>query len=386
MKVLHVIPGLGGGGGAERSLQALAPHLCNHIELHVAFFEQREHLRAGLEAAGVVSHPLYATSRRSRLESLDTVIRVIDPDLVHTTLLEADLVGRASAVRRRVPVVSSLVNVSYERQQFEGDGFKRGARRMAIWAADVATARTVVAFHALTDHVANTMSRRLLIPRSRITVIPRGRGPAQLGERSSERRSSARSVFSIGEAPFVVAAARHERQKGLDVLLRAVPIILQKMPEARFAIGGRNGLETDSLLLLARELAIEHRIQFIGPRDDVAELMCAADVWCVPSRWEGLGGILVEAMALEVPVVASDIPPIREVAGPVPVFDLVTPGDPAALAEGIVRVLQDPVTAQRRAEAGRARFLEHFTVERTAEQTLEFFGSAISKSRLRVNR
>ncbi len=383
MRVLQVIPSLAGGGGAERSLQALAPLLASRIELHVAFFEPRDHLRYELESSGAVVHALEFGSRGAVYAGLSKLVRDLAPELIHTTLLEADIIGRAAAARRRTPVTSSLANVNYGPEQFRGESRQRSAKRLAVWAADAATARSVVSFHALTDHVADTMSRRLLIPRARITVIPRGRSSADLGRRTLERRRAARASLAVGEAPLIVATARHERQKGLDVLLRSVPAVLESLPGARFVIGGRSGLETRALHDLSRRLGIGDCVQFIGPRDDVPELMCAADVWCVPSRWEGFGGILVEAMALEVPVVASDIPPIREVAGPEPSFDLVRPDEPKALAAGIARTLQDPLGARRRAAAARQRFVDHFSIERTAEMTLEFFLSAVDRSRLR---
>lgn len=382
MRVLQVIPGLGAGGGAERSLEAIAPRLTEKVELHVVAFEDRQAIRASLERAGVVVHHHAVKSRLEALRVLDQVIRSVKPDLVHTTLIDADLVGRLAAIRRRVPVVSSLVSVNYGRQEFSSEGLKLRVRRLAVWLADAATARMVVSCHALTNHVADTMSKRLLVRRGRMQVIARGREPSVLGMRSAERGDRARRALAVGHAPLIVVAARHERPKGLDVLIQALPMVWREVPDAQVLIGGRDGLESARLRELHGQLPTPELARFIGQRDDVAELMCAADVWCVPSRWEGFCSILLEAMAVEVPVVASDLPAIREVAGNPPVFELVAPEDPAALARGIVRLLKDRARAEANAGAARQRFLDEFTVDVVAEAMNDFYVGALGRSRI----
>ena len=381
MRVLHVIPGLGDGGGAERSLQAMAPHLAAAVDLHVAYFTRRSALRPVLESSGAVVHSLGEGSRLHTLRGLEGVIRSVAPDLIHTTLIDADLVGRMAGARHGTPTVSSLVSLSYGRAQFEGSSPLTNAKRLAIWGADIATARSVIRFHALTNHVASTMSRRLRVPLSRMTVIPRGRDPESLGTRSPERRQLTRRALGVGDQPLVIAAARHERPKGLDVLIQAIPLVLKSIPEARFIVGGRDGLETPRLKQLSERLRLGESVEFIGPRSDVPDLMCAADVWCVPSRWEGFGGILLEAMALEVPVVASDLEAIREVAGPDAPFQLVAPEDPTALASGIISVLQQPDRARQRAVVGRDRFLDNFTVDQTSARTIDLYENALVSAR-----
>ena len=86
-----------------------------------------------------------------------------------------------------------------------------------------------------------------------------------------------------------MAAARHEKQKGLDVLVRASRRLCDARPDVMVLIGGRDGNESGNIHRLIDQLRLEDNVRLIGQRDDVAELMCAADVWCVPSRWEGLG-------------------------------------------------------------------------------------------------
>lgn len=380
MKVLYVIPGIGGGGGAERSLAAMVPHWTSSIDLHIVIFSERTQLREQLECAGAQVTNLGAVSRVELFRALPRLIARLQPDLVHTTLWEADIAGRVAALVDRTPVSSSVVNVHYGREQGQSSRTLR-VKIAGAQAVDALTARGVVRFHALTNHVADVMGRRLLIPRHRIEVIPRGRDERALGCRTIDRREKARHALGIGEVPLLVAAARHERQKGLDLLVRAMPRVFNALPHTRLLIGGREGSSTAQLHQLVHELHLADRIDFVGPRDDVPELMCAADAFIVPSRWEGFGSILVEAMALGVPTIATDIGPIREVAGPDPWLQLVRPEDPTNLADGIIATLTEPATANARAEKGRQRFLEGFTAERVAMRMLEFFETAVRSSR-----
>jgi glycosyltransferase involved in cell wall biosynthesis len=93
--------------------------------------------------------------------------------------------------------------------------------------------------------------------------------------------------------------------------------------------------------------------------------MCAADVLSFPSRWEGLGGTLVEAMALRLALVASDIPPVAETIGDVG-WPLVRPDDEEALADGLVSMLEQGTANDARKDAGERRFRQLFTAEAAA--------------------
>lgn len=383
MRVVYVIPGMHGGGGAERSLAATLPFLAHDIHADIVTWTGRDDLRAEVETVGATITDLGSVGRVATVRALRDFIQDVGPDIVHTTLIDADVVGRTAAAASRVPVVSSLVNVNHGL-----DVLRSGAgplsRRVQAWSADALTARLVVRFHALTDHVASVMSRRLLIPSDRIEVIPRGRDPVRLGMRSPDRRAAARAAHGVRDDQFLVcAAARHERQKGLDVLLRSIPQVVALRPDATFIVGGRHGNQTSELEALVAELGIADAVRFIGQRDDVADLMCAADAWCVPSRWEGFGGILLEAMCLQVPIVASDVPAVREVAGDPPVAALVPPGDHAALARALVAIADDATAAAASARRARQRFLDEFSVDAVSTQMVAFYERALAESRWR---
>ena len=379
LRVLQLIDSLA-PSGAERSLVSLAPHLVTEgVDVHIAYLIERGGLRADVERAGI---PLYALTgggergrRRRWLNLTADLLRDLRPDVVHTTLFEADLAGRRAAARMRVPCVSSLVNTAYGYTELSRDGLRR-SRVWAAQAADAVTARSVTKFHALTHYVASLMGRRLFLPASRIEVIPRGRDPETLGRRSAERRNSTRHQLGIPHGvPLILAVGRQEPQKGLDVLLMALPSVRSRFPNIRVLLAGREGRATRLLAGLSEAHNLAETVTFLGRRNDVPDLLAAADVLAFPSLWEGAGGTVLEAMALECPIVAARLPVVLESVD-ASMAELVSPGDTAELARGILAVLSNQGASDDRTRAARERFEQEFTIQVSAGRMANFYSSA----------
>lgn len=364
--------------GAETSLLSMAPHLGDAgIDLEVAHFGRQPGLGPKFERLGV---PVTAVqgSRAGRVRQLRQLVRSREVDLVHTTLFEADIAGRLAARWSGVPVVSSLVNVAYgptQREALELPRWKvEGAR-----ALDLITARLVSRFHAVSGVVASEMGERLRIVPDRIEVIPRGRDRKHLGVRSSDRRARVRRDLGISPTtPVIVVASRHERQKGVDVAIDAFAIVRRSRPDTRLLLAGREGNATPEVQAAIERAGARSSIDVLGLRDDVPDLLAASDVFLFPSRWEGLGSVLIEAMALEIPVVASDLPVLREIlvdddgtelAGFAPV------GASAILAERCLDALGGQRDLVARAHA---RYERVFTSDRVARRLADMYRRAVS--------
>lgn len=377
LRVLYVIDSLT-RGGAETSLAALAPGLVGRgVDLHVVALKSRPGIQDAVERTGASVTEL-SGSRRTWWRQIQTIVRQRRPDLVHTTLFEADLAGRIGARLAGTPVVSTLANDAYGPAHFAEFPNNR-IKLLAAQYADAATARLATQLHAISFHVADIMAPRLWYPRDRIHVIPRGRDPETLGRRVPERRDRTRAELGIApDVPLVLALARQERQKGLDVLIDAFPRVVRAVPAVRCMVAGQPGNATNAL---ERQLAgTDHAdaFTFLGARSDVADLLCAADLFVLPSRREGLGGALLEAMALECPVVVSDIPPLREVVdGESALF--VPADDASALAAAMVVALNDPERSRERAASAYERFLAGFTINGIVGRTIEFYRGAIAE-------
>jgi glycosyltransferase involved in cell wall biosynthesis len=362
LHVLYLIDSIAVAGGAEESLAMLAPVYRDlGITLDVAFLHDREGLQKELRSAGAELFPLAGPGGRAGwLKRTRSLIRHRRPDLVHTTLFEADLVGRVAARLAGTPVVSSLVNLSYGSEHHASPQVASWKLR-GVQFLDAATAHLTTRLHAVSTAVADTMARHLRFPRERIDVVPRGRSPGRLGSRSTARRAMARSALGVShDDVLLLAVARQEHEKGLDLLLRAMPLVREGLGEARLVVAGREGGQTEALRGLVHRHDLGKVVTFLGTRRDIPELLCAADVFVLASRREGFPGAVLEAMALEAPIVASDLPQVREAVGSDCAL-LTELGSVDGLARAILETLMEPSTARSRASRARERFLDHFT-------------------------
>jgi len=296
------------------------------------------------------------------------------PDLIHTTLFEANLIGGLAAARSGVPVLMSLVNTPYVAARLQ-DPHIHPLRLGAVRAVDAWMSRLLAwHFHAITEAVKNAAVRTLRISPARITVVERGRSALRLGARGEERRRQVRGQLGIPEDDQVlITVGRQEYQKGHRFLLQALALLQSSRPRLRLLLAGRSGYANEELIRLNSALGLKDRVWFMGHREDVPDLLAAADLFVFPSLWEGLGGAVIEAMALGLPVVASDIPALREVVEAGYNAELVPAGSPHELARAISALLDDPERAQSFGARSRQIFEARFTLDRCTERMLDLY-------------
>jgi glycosyltransferase involved in cell wall biosynthesis len=155
-----------------------------------------------------------------------------------------------------------------------------------------------------------------------------------------EQRAQVRQRLSISAASIVVCVGRLSRQKGQDLLLAAWPAVLERVPDATLVLVGSG---PDEMSLRARR---EDHVQIVGSTDDVASWYAAADVVVIPSRWEGMPFVALEAMASGRSVVGFDVAGLREA---------VTPGAGAVVPSGNIPALAAALTARLLASDAAAR-------------------------------
>lgn len=155
-------------------------------------------------------------------------------------------------------------------------------------------------------------------------------------------------------------------------LIDAAALLAPSWPDLRVAIVG-DGPLLPALRDRAAVLGIAGRVHLPGFRDDVPDLLPALDAFAFPSREEGLGSALLEAMAAGVPVVATRAGGIPEVVRDGVDGLLVPPADPPALAAALDRILRDPAAADRRAASARARVAAEFAADRMVAETLRHY-------------
>ncbi|MEW6742802.1 MAG: glycosyltransferase [Planctomycetota bacterium] len=172
--------------------------------------------------------------------------------------------------------------------------------------------------------------------------------------------------------PIVGTALRFEPQKGLVFLLRAATVVKRELPGVQFLIAG-DGPMRDDLHALATSLELDRTVHFIGWRDDLPDILQCMDVFCHPTLWEQLPHMVLEALALRRPVVATAVDGVPEIVLHDETGLLVPPRDPAALAAAVLDLLRDPDRARRLGEAGRRLVEERFTADKMVESYAGLF-------------
>jgi glycosyltransferase involved in cell wall biosynthesis len=223
------------------------------------------------------------------------------------------------------------------------------------------------------------------MPRDRVKVLVPGVDPGEYRPGVADG-STVRETLGIGpDVPLVALIARFQQVKGHDVFQDMVRQIHAQMPEARFAVAGENvfGASRDesykqAILSAAQyDPALHDCLTYLGFWPDAREVIAAADVMVCPSRFESLGMVHLESMAMGCPVVSMNNGGPAETVVDGETGYLVPPEDPAVLADRVLALLRDPALRERMGLAGRAHVLAHFTAAGYAEQFSQLVQSLV---------
>jgi glycosyltransferase involved in cell wall biosynthesis/GT2 family glycosyltransferase len=279
--------------------------------------------------------------------------------VVHCHSTKAGLLGRFAARIAGVPGILFTVH------GWPHTGWWHPILRSAYtlserWAARISTAVICVSEH---DR-QKALGMRIAAP-DRLAVIHNGIAPARWAQASRPANPSGAGV--------VVSVARLTDQKDPVTLLRA----WKQVPgphRLRLAGGGplRPALEA-----MVRQEGLTGRVDLLGERDDVPQILSGADLFALSSRWEGLPFAIIEAMMSGLAVVATEVDGVPELVVDGETGLLVPPGDPDALAGALARLLSDPVLCRQMGEAGRRRALERFTESRMLEETARLYARVL---------
>jgi len=323
--VIHLLPAFG-IGGAERLVLDLSSGLIkNGFDVEAFGILDGGALESAFVERGI---PTRVFHRRdpfgiSTVRDLVRVFRLERPSIVHTHLFGADAWGRLAAFLARVPTVISTehnVNPSYA-------WIHRLVNRIF--------ARKTRAVVAVSQAVKETSVERDHVPSEKIRVIANGIDMQQV---------IPRGAHGFHDVPRLITVGRLYPQKDHATLFKALALV--KRPW-RLSVAGDGPLRAE-LVSLAQRLNIASRITWLGIRQDVPNLLATSDLFCFPSRWEGLGNAALEAAAAGLPVLLSDIPPLREAFKPSDAL-FAPPGDVPAWAHAISSILDDPGKAVHRA-------------------------------------
>jgi glycosyltransferase involved in cell wall biosynthesis len=369
MKILYLIDTLE-IGGSEHSLCAILQHI-RRIKPIVCHIYPGETLKPHFETAGVRVISLNIAGKyafRRAVSQVCSLIQAEQPDLVHTTLFRADVVGRTVGKLTRVPVISSFVSEPYHTTRWQALSPTGRVKLKAVQLLDRLTALWTRHFVATSQSAKSANCRALAIPTNKVSVIYRGRGPAPFLDVSEVQVAALRLALALPmEALVLLNVARILQHKGQVELLFAMPLVLKHFPETQLLIVGE-GQGRPMLEQIIVELRLGHAVRLVGNRNDIPTLLHISNLFVFPSHYEGHPGALLEAMLAGRPIVASDIPVHREMITNGETGLLVPFKNPEALARAILQVLGDPSQAKKMGERARMVAIERFDINHIARQ------------------
>lgn len=263
-------------------------------------------------------------------------------------------------------------------EEFDISSLRKMIYRFMDWVSE----RYVERFIVVSDSLKRLMVEKRGIPDQKISRIYNG---IELGEYKPNgkevrsQKSEVRREFGLAKnVPVISAIGRMVWQKGFEYLMESVPPVVSSIPESRFLIVGDGPLRKE-LVALSRELGVNEEVIFTGFRSDIRDILAAVDLLVVPSLLEGFPMIILEAMAMAKPIVATNIDGITEQITNGENGILVPPKDPAALATAVIRLLVDKKSAQIMGMASRKKVEQEFSVEKMVSETEKVYMALLDR-------
>jgi glycosyltransferase involved in cell wall biosynthesis len=356
--LLNLLPGLEARGVSTHMLVMVEPR-----RPMLNFMARWQEI--GIDAASL---PIYHDLDLTAVTRLARHLRHLQPDVVHTHLIHADLYGTLAA---RLTGTQTIISTRHN-----DDAFRRHPLvRMQIRALDRLTGHYIAISEWLRQY---TIKQERMAP-DKVTTVHYGLPPAN--PEATLTPNGLRSSLNVGlDTPLVGVVARLVEQKGLAYLLDAFRHVVSELPAAQLVVVGDGPLRSQ-LKARAAALGIAENVLFTGWRDDAQRIIAAVDMLAMPSLWEGFGLVALEAMAHAKPIVATRVSTLPEVIldGPDGTGWLVPPRDPDALADALLHALRQPEIASAQGQRGYERLTEHFSPERMADQTLDIYERLLAR-------
>ncbi len=316
-------------GGAERALTQLVLNLNREEWMpHVICLGPRGHFADVLQAANV---PVTCLNARGTLSlprvliQLTRELRRLRPSLVQTFLFHANLLGRVAARLAGITCVVSGIRVAEHRSSWYG--------RLDRWTNFLVATNVCVS-----QGVADFSERTTKLDRRKLVVIPNSVDV----DRFAGAKPADLTQFGIPDGSRVfISIGRLERQKGIDLLLDAVALLTADLRNDVYFLIVGDGPDLQLLRGQCERDQLTDRIHFAGRRDDIPELLAASTALILPSRWEGMPNVVLEAMAAARPVIATNVEGIGELVRDQVTGLTVPPESPRQLAMAIQQLLSD---------------------------------------------
>ncbi|MEM2466767.1 MAG: glycosyltransferase family 4 protein [Candidatus Bathyarchaeia archaeon] len=290
----------------------------------------------------------------------------------HDWLVANAGIGLKHVFRR--PLLATIHSTEYGRRNGIHSDYERMIHETEAWLTYEAW-RVICCSNYMVSHVKWIFG----LPQDKLIMIPNGVDAKEYERGGDVDLSQFRRQFALPEEKIVLFVGRLVYEKGIHILINAVPKILEKV-NAKFVIVG-NGYMQQSLTEYIRSMGLAHKVMFTGFVDDktLRNLQKCADVSVVPSLFEPFGIVALEAMAAKSPVVVSDTGGLSEIVEHEVTGVKVYPNNPDSLAWGITRVLLDENLANKLRENAYRKVIENYNWKNISQQTRKVYESVLNE-------
>lgn len=373
MKLLFVITGLAYGGAETQVVQLAQTFSKKGWEVKLATLVQPRAYAEDLIRQGI--HVEWLRVRRKcpdprPIVSLAILIHTWRPQIVHSHMVHANILTRLTRLFAPIPVLICTAHSIDERGRKGSGRLRTFLYRLTDPLCDLTTQ---VSYVGLERYI-----RIGAVPRRKIRYIPNGVDTERFAP-NPEIRVQMRKEFGFDNEFVWLAVGRFDPQKDYATMLYAFANAMKKYPNTYLLIAGDGPLR-HSIEALAQALGIIEHVRFLGIRRDISELMNAADGYLLSSVWEGMPMVLLEAHAVGLPIVATDVGGNREVVRDGKTGLLVPPKNPEALAQAMLRLMQlSKNERQRMGREGRKHVEENFNIERVVNMWEALYRELLAK-------
>lgn len=303
------------------------------------------------------------------LGRLWTLIRKNKPDVIETFTHDSNVLILPLAWAARIPVRIATHHGKIE-------GFSRWKEIIHAWIVN-SMSTCVVAVSERTRQQAQDEGIRT----DKIVMIPNGITPIPVAD--IDRRVVRSELGFADDDIFLLSVGRLVYQKAHEYLVAAMPAVLKEMPNVKVGICGDGVLRSD-LESQIHSLGLVEKVKLFGVQADVTKFLVAADVFVLPSRWEGLPIALLEAMSAGLPVIATHVEGVDQTVEHGVHGLLIAPDSPEELAKAILQLSAVPEQRRAMGNAARTRILDLYTIDQMCEQYLKLFEQSLGKGKTAV--
>jgi glycosyltransferase involved in cell wall biosynthesis len=297
-------------------------------------------------------------------------LKLYDPQLLHTQLEFSDILGTFAARLLRIPTASTLHTLDVSEEM----GTATWRLKLRWFILRCFTNQIIAVSEKTRLHHLQVAD----LPTTKLVKLYNG------VELSRFRRITTEEILKIKGAlnlplnkRIITTVAVLREPKGVQFMLQALPTIIQKIPNVHYLIVG-DGVYKSSLIELVESLGLQKSVTFAGHRTDIPDLLNCSDLFVLPTLIDALPTVLIETLAAEKPIVASNVGGIPEIVENEVNGLLVPPGEPLKLAEACIKILENKDLAREFTLAGREKVQQQFDVQVQIGKLIKIYDGLLS--------